>query len=881
MPAAFQSSIAAVRAEAPSPNDVWSQWRTDLGLSFRSNRIMLMLRFAALAFGMLCVLASSTSARSEDINLCDRLASEDASRAPVVALEDIDPQQAQKACATAVAADPANPALIHQYARALERAGRLDDARRLYDWAATDGYAPAVAARARLSGIATAPEWPAADREVLGSQMAGTASALRRYAEQLPADPADPLAILAATGTGPEAILAWVASHIRSAAYAGSLRGAHGVLSDRTGNSLDRALLLSTLLTQAGQEVRLARATLGPAEVEALLPATGRSVDLPQLPPQTSERLLAQFADAKLPADQLAAAATAVADRRAQIAALLADRTATLLPVLLAAAQPAADRADADARSTAVTALADHFWVQVRAGTGWRDLDPDAELIGPQVPLETLAPADLPTALRHAVTLRVVLELQDQTGRREELLLTHTVYPADDGTLTLTLSHTAKGLDAIEQLLATPDMPKRTLEVLDGVTAWTPILDDGHDVIVDKLFTRDGALRAANLGAFAETGGTAAGLFEDASTLLSGETPDTKATAIPTAEWLEIEVRVPGAEPRIERRTIFDLIGPAARASGGLLTMTPELLRSRALQLVGVTDILITGTAPSEIGVARTGATTVARIADNLRAFAATPDGASLMDVPTGPRTPLILLQFASRRFREAGEAALTSPNVFLMHDRFGWNASAGASRQTEFDIVFNDVAGEPFVGRVRQGLIDTILENALLGDPKSGNAAALHAVDLASGRPWQRLTMGDVTQLAALSPDARARVEADLNAGYIVVTPAGASAVTPSEAWWRIDPRTGTTLGMMSSGGGTELAQYALLISEATSSAACFVGLGIAAVGIVQGRAGLVVVSASICLAAAAGGVAGTGFGLVVGGGGVIGVLIAYGVAG
>ena len=33
----------------------------------------------------------------------------------------------------------------------------------------------------------------------------------------------------------------------------------------------------------------------------------------------------------------------------------------------------------------------------------------------------------------------------------------------------------------------------------------------------------------------------------------------------------------------------------------------------------------------------------------------------------------------------KAGEAALVSPNIFLMHDRFGWDAVVGASRQAEF----------------------------------------------------------------------------------------------------------------------------------------------------------------------------------------------------
>jgi hypothetical protein len=600
---------------------------------------------------------------------------------------------------------------------------------------------------------------------------------------------------------------------------------------------------------------------------------------LPRLPPLTRDQLIAQFSDARLPAEQVAAAATEVIDRRARTEKLLAERTNALLPILLAAAQPAQESADAEARTAALTALADHYWVQMRAGAGWRDLDPDASVVGALVPTDTLAPKDLPESLRHSVVLRVILELQDATGRHEEQLLSHTVYPADEAVQTLTLTHTGKGLDALEQMLGAPDLRQRTLGALDGVTAWTPILIVGKTTIVDKLFTGDGKIRPANVNAFAATGRNIGGLFSDVGDALSGEAPTAQPPAIPTAEWLEIEVRVPGSEPRIERRSIFDLLGPAARASGQPVAVTADLLRFRALRLVGPTDILIAGSVPSAVSVSRASATTVARIADNVRSFAAMPEGAKIADVPTGPRVPLSLIRFSGQRLPVAGGLAMVSPNVFLMHDRFGWDSTTGASRQAEFDIVFNDMAGASFPERVRQGLIDTIVENALLGDPQSGNAAALEAVDLAAGRPWKQVTAGDAIQLAALSPDARSRVAADLSAGYVVLAPAGPGAVGAGEAWWRIDPRTGTTLGMMSSGGGAELVEASLAFAEGVSAAACFVGVGIAVVGIVDGSSKTVFKGAAICVAAAGVGAAGTGLGLIAGGANAVAILLAYGV--
>jgi hypothetical protein len=845
----------------------------------RRHRTTVMIKLVGLALGILAVLSSASGARADEIALCNALASDDASRAPIVAFQSIDSDRGIVACAAALAAQPTSPALIHQYARTLERGGRLDDAKRLYGWAASDNYPPAVAALARLNSIVAAPAlaWSDAERQSLSSEMAAAGSVLRRYADALPADPADPLAVLAATGTDPNAILAWVGEHTRLVAYMGSLRGAGGVLADRAGNSLDRSLLLVKLLTQAGQEVRLAHAPLPAAQAAALFGATRASEVLPRLPPLTRDQIIAQFSDARLPAEQVAAAATEVIDRRARTEKLLAERTDALLPTLLAASQPAQESGDAEARTAALTALADHYWVQMRAGAGWRDLDPDTSFVGALVPTDTLAPKDLPDSLRHSVLLRVILELQDATGRHEEQLLSHTVYPADDGVQTLTLTHTGKGLDALEQMLGAPDLRQRTLGALDGVTAWTPILVVGNATIVDRLFTRDGTIRPANVNAFATTGRNIGGLFSDVGDALSGDAPAAQPPAIPTAEWLEIEVRVPGAEPRIERRTIFDLLGPAARASGEPVAITADLLRLRSFRLVGPTDILIAGAAPSEISVSRASAGTVARIADNVRSFAAMPGDAKIADLPTGPRVPLTLMQFAGRRLRDS-TSALISPNVFLMHDRFGWAPVAGASRQTEFDIVFNDVAGASFAERLRQGLIDTIIENAMVGDPQSGNASALHAVDLAAGRPWKRVTAGDAAPLAALSPDARSRVVADLSAGYIVIAPGESSAATFNEAWWRIDPRTGTTLGMMSSGGGAELAEAAILFYQGATSAACFVSVAMAVNSAIFGKLGgyQAGVGLLICAAATAGGAAAA----TAAGSGVLGGLGAGGAA-
>src|SRR4051812_24013526 len=73
---------------------------------------------------------------------------------------------------------------------------------------------------------------------------------------RLPRDTFDPRAIIETVGRDPNKLFDWVQSNTILLPYRGALRGPVGVLMDRGGSSLDRALLLATLLHSTGWEVR-------------------------------------------------------------------------------------------------------------------------------------------------------------------------------------------------------------------------------------------------------------------------------------------------------------------------------------------------------------------------------------------------------------------------------------------------------------------------------------------------------------------------------------------------------------------------------------------------------------------------------------------------
>ena len=147
-----------------------------------------------------------------------------------------------------------------------------------------------------------------------------------------------------------EKIFEWVKGQTRWVPYTGALRGAYGVLMDRRGNSLDRSLLLASLLLEAGFDARLAHSELNRDRSATLLALqTGKSgVHAPGAADSPGQR-------------ERAANQAKVADQTRELAKLAG----------FASASSATDHTEQH-----LADIADHWWVQVSDGFGWRDLDP-------------------------------------------------------------------------------------------------------------------------------------------------------------------------------------------------------------------------------------------------------------------------------------------------------------------------------------------------------------------------------------------------------------------------------------------------------------------------------------------------------------------------
>jgi hypothetical protein len=818
---------------------------------------------------LLCLVALAGPAfplSAQEPSECDRLTADGVG-------PEANPGAALAACAADLAARPGDPRLVYQYALALERAGRIEDARRMYEWAAADGHGPAAEALERLASTVlpeTGSAWTDAERSALAESMSGISTAMRRLEKELPPDPSDPLAIIAEIGTDPEAITEWVGTHTRLVPYAGSLRGARGVLSDRSGNSLDRALALAALLSVAGEDVRLARATLDEEQAKALLDASGDTPPaIPTFPSPTSDEMLELFRSSGVPEDVARQAIDQALALRTRMKAAVAEQVPVLMPLLKESTEAFEASANPALEQLALRQVQDHFWVQVQRGEGWLDFDPDAGQLGALTASETLAPDEMPQALRHAVTVRVVVEIETTSGRREETLVSWTGFTANRNDMLVTLSHTSDSIDALTQLVNAGTSPERFLATIDTTTTWTPLLRIGDQIHFDKLFTIDGQVRTVDPSAFTQAGRGADLAFGAAGALLGNDASPPVDPGVPTAEWIEIERAVPGRPPELERRTLFDLVGPAKRAGVSMVDLRADQLRDRALRLTGSTDILILGANPSGAQLARAATAVIGAAADSLHALSLQPELPDVASIREGARLVLPLRQFAQARLAGGHAPAISAPNIFMLHQRLVWGAGEQAHARTEIDIVFNDVvaAGEAFDARLQQGVTDSVLEAAMMADAES--TAEDTVLDLAAGRHWTLLTKGDEQRLSPLPSDLRVRIETELEAGRLVL----ASLDSSSRGWWRIEPTTGNVLAMGKDGGGAALSENTIIVHVISA------GVCIAAAGAVIGGANKA--GALGCVLMAGGTTALTLAGVIGGGLGGIALAAAYALIG
>ena len=289
-----------------------------------------------------------------------------------------------------------------------------------------------------------------------------------------------------------------------------------------------------------------------------------------------------------------------------------------------------------------------------------------------------------------------------------------------------------------------------------------------------------------------------------------------------TAEWLDFEIHVPGSPPERLRRPVFDLLGPARRASKASDFVGDADLRKleRFEALFGYTDILLQPCDFTDEFVADLISAGVIANQAAIRKLSQESDHAKVKVaaseilgriMPWGVLPSLVL--WRSALAAQSADAFLARPNVLSY--RVGQaivNADESRSRAL-IDIASNTTGTRrgadhsPFEIRLRQGVADTVAEMLALGSElrMAENTASIFARLASEGSRGLLIAAHDQSAVKALPwpEDEAARVAADVESGYITLVPRKALLLDEQQrvGWWRVNPATGETIGVMDSG--------------------------------------------------------------------------------
>jgi len=649
-------------------------------------------------------------------------------------------------------------------------------------------------------------------------------------ADDLPRAEFDPAALAAKLGKDPQAHFEWVRDHTWWAPYRGLLRGSKGVMLDRVGSSLDRAVLLGDLLRQAGYTVRLAHAELPEARARELLgsvrpipaqprEAVGSNGTSPErrkavaaLMPDFEEAMAKQTAESKRVTTEAKAMVRSQGD------------------ALLAATREARSANTSTDDGPAIAALRDHWWVEQSAGGKWLAMD----VLLPQSKVgEALAAASrvsewskesnspsIPESDWHSVQIRVVVEHYDAGATSESTVLETLLRPAEVFERPITLSHLPVPWPA-----GLPDPgvnPQPFREAALAAKLWIPVLRVRDEKIIQSGFTNEGEVKTdlgATLGEMGKLGVTTVAGGMDMA--LGGFEPDVAVPAA-TAEWLDYEIRVPGAAPQRLRRQVFDLLGPARRASKATDFNGEADLRKleRFEALWGQTDILLQSCEFTSEFVAHLASAGFVANQKSLKDLARERDPAKAKTLAAelidridiwGPLPSLAL--WRSSLGGTQGYSFIDRPNVLNFRGGPVVVNTGPVTYRGLVDITSNGIGIRPgddekaFETRLRQGVADTVAEILTLSSDvhMAENTASIFSRLASEGSRGLLVAANDHAAVGALPwpEDEAMRVGADIDAGFMAVVPRKAVEIDGIQrvGWWRVHPLTGETIGVMDTG--------------------------------------------------------------------------------
>ncbi len=688
-----------------------------------------------------------------------------------------------------------------------------------------------------------------ADIEVTMKRVENAFSALEDAIQRIPRETFDPEAVVRTAGSDAIKLFEWVRDETNLIPYRGSLRGPVGVLMDRRGNSLDRALLLCELLRLAGNEARLARRHLTEEEAATILKKTAsrqasRASSLHRSTLQDKDALIALYVqnhelDRKHLVETIAKAQREHENKIRQIKSEHKELAADILAIL----NKQAINRQGEKERALVEDLKDHWWVQWEKGEDWVDLDPALPGASPGQtfgePEETLEPEDLEENLFHRIKIRIIAEQVESGALKEKPVLEHALIPSKTLGQRIIVRHLPLSWPSEDMFLAAPEPVPFLREAIAKQAEWQAVLEVDGEAVAKSYVTAQGNAsdepsqkpgrkkgRAGAIGGL--FGGLAGKEEEEEKEKAKAAKSDEKAFL--TAEWLEFETHSPGRPVQVHRREVFDLIGPAARQAKNFraFKLTEQQRMDRAFKILGETEMLplVCELSPQFIEERTASYVLLNRevylnLVENYGGW----DPQALFEEMTKMK-PLSakLYGFALKRFKLSpfrDEISLSTPNLVARHSALTENDRGELVPTESLDIISNDISPsqkmrqDAFSVRVEQGILDTLVEAYEMAEQGTvENTALLFRESKAQGINWFLIQGHEDPNWKRLqvSADVRARLEMEFRRGFDVIAPEKEISLAgkPTFAWWRLNPETGNFLGVGEKGAGQAMTEYA-----------------------------------------------------------------------
>lgn len=659
--------------------------------------------------------------------------------------------------------------------------------------------------------------------------------------QNMPENTFDCQAVIQDVGSDPLRLFEWVRDNTFWVPYQGSLRGATGVLMDRLGSSLDRALLLGTLLSSAGEQVRIAKAQLTDDQANDLwteIQKTRNTRDsLQAAQVEYDENRIDTIAKRlDLDTQELQQGIQQLSRLNSKDEDEAKKRVEKQTEMLMETLNQNREWDDESSKQRFVEALRIHWWIQYKTEEGWIDLDPLERSHRPgeilTEPDETFGLEELDEELFHQLTIRVVVEQWEENNLHEHTVLEYSLRPSEHFGKRIILHNLS--LDWPEDLKPDAEDISESFRqaILEG-KEWMPVLEIGNDMIVQRGFTAWGGINdSPNPTPEAKTGRTTRGLMGGLTGGLTGGSSKEEAEeeGLLTAEWLEYDVYSPGKEDRTIRREIFDLLGPASRASDERAKpdFSENQLLDRGYSLFGIIEVLpvVCQVSPEFVNQVASSS-----FLDQLRFLQEELKSDNLekikdFNIRIGQafdaiQSPLYKWALLRPRWNQyASHWYLDSVNVANLRTRIAEDVGGELMLRRTFDVVSNSIAVNPRVKispalvRINQGVADTLAEAMAVPGPEP-HMNVSNLVDLAKnqGIDWQLVTDFEDKRWEKwrLSEDIRQRIEDSLTKGWAVVVPKRPLVIEGKArlGWWRVDLSNGRTLGVMDTGFHQDMTEY------------------------------------------------------------------------